>query len=356
MGIFTIPIFKKSNFFKAMKKDYYDILGVKRDASESEIKSAYRKAAIKNHPDKQQGKSDAEKKAAEERFKEAAEAYEVLSDPDKKAHYDRFGTMDGIEGGFTGMGGMDIGDIMARMHSMMGGGFDDISSFFRGGGRRTNQGPTPGKDIQQEIPIGVEELFNGVHKDITFSRQGKPCPHCNGSGMITETRQVGPGFITQTTHACPHCNGTGFVQDSSAKQETVQVSFAAGMAHGQSYKIHNMGYDSTNGGPKGSFIPIAVYKFDTSKYNYDYQRHIFYEKISVPYYDCILGWEKKMKLASGKEEKVKVPAYNYDGELVNIGNYGPNNCPYVLVIECKMPTYVSNKERKVLEELQKINK
>ena len=208
-----------------MAKDYYSILGVDKNASEDEIKKAFRKLSLKWHPDKHVNDSEADKKAAEEKFKDIAEAYGVLSDKEKREKYDRFGTVDG---GFdfetTGFGGMSTDDIinMFAGHGFGGGGF----SGFGGGfgdifGRRSRQSQPqeiiePGANKIFNMSVSIEDIFNGVSKDLEYEvdvRCGhcngvggsgiETCSHCHGSGMITETQRQGYTII-QSSHPCPY--------------------------------------------------------------------------------------------------------------------------------------------------------
>ena len=180
------------------EKNLYDILGLSKDASESDIKKAFRKLAAKYHPDKQTDKTDAEKKEAEERFKEINSAYEVLSDPEKKQKYDIFGTVDGHGfnpgGGFGNFGGFsfDINDIL----SGMGSGFRSYTS------AKANHRVRPGQSIEMRVPLTIEEIYSGCTKKLKL-RKKKRCPNCHGSKGETEK--------------CSHCGGSGFVRSMRKK-------------------------------------------------------------------------------------------------------------------------------------------
>ena len=191
-------------------KDYYDLLGVQKNASEQEIKAAYRKAVMKYHPDRYATKPEAERKQAEETFKEINYAYDVLSDPQKKANYDQFGTEDGpqFNGGFSGGGSGGFGGF---------GGFEDIFSQFFGGGSRTNRAnmPIDGDDITMRIDITFEESIKGAEKSVKVYRTEK-CPDCKGSGASD------PSKIT----TCPDCHGSGTVtvtQNTIFGRQTVRT-------------------------------------------------------------------------------------------------------------------------------------
>ena len=203
-----------------MNKDLYEILGISKNASDDEIKKAYKKLALKWHPDRQGGKSDKEKKEAEEKFKDIGFAYSILSDPEKKQRYDQFGITDDQQSMGTDF---DPTDLFARFMNGFGG-FSDgdpFADFFGRGKRQQNRGPEKGQSIQMNIQVGIEEILKGVHRDIEYDifvrcpkcngtgGEGvQTCPHCHGTGMISEI-QRGPYGIIQNMHPCPYCNGTG---------------------------------------------------------------------------------------------------------------------------------------------------
>ena len=207
-------------------KDLYSVLGLQHGASIDEVKKAFKKLAIQYHPDKQQGKSDVEKKQAEDKFKEINEAYSVLSDAKKKQEYDNFGS---VGGGGMHMGGgfSDMADLIRNMHNsgMMGGfnPFDDNDDFnpFGGGGRQVI---INGDDIRIKLDCTIEDIYNGATKTIKYSRKVKchecngtgsktnektACPHCHGTGMYTETKRISAFQVIQNTTTCPYCHGTG---------------------------------------------------------------------------------------------------------------------------------------------------
>ena len=215
------------------KRDYYEVLGVSRGASEDEIKKAYKKMARKYHPDLNPGD-----KSAEEKFKEVNEAYEVLSDADKKARYDQYGHA-GVDpnfgaGGFGGGfdGGFDFGDLGDIFGSFFGGGF--------GGGRRTNpNAPQRGESIRMSIAISFEEAAFGCEKEVTVERY-ETCDTCHGSGCAPGT----------SPEVCPDCHGTGTVR----KKKTIQASIPAGIDNGQTISIRGQGNAGKNGGPAGDLL------------------------------------------------------------------------------------------------------
>ena len=200
-----------------MKKDFYEILGVSKSADASEIKKAYRKKAIEFHPDKNPGN-----KEAEENFKKAAEAYEILSDPQKKAKYDQYGhqAFDGGGGGFNG-GGMNMDDIFSQFGDIFGGGFGGFGGFGGGG----NSGPrrVKGSNLRIKVKLTLEEIANGVEKKVKVKRKVqakgvsyKTCSTCNGQGQVMRVTNTILGRM-QSASTCPTCGGSGQILDAKPK-------------------------------------------------------------------------------------------------------------------------------------------
>uniref|UniRef100_UPI00307C91CE molecular chaperone DnaJ n=1 Tax=Dysosmobacter welbionis TaxID=2093857 RepID=UPI00307C91CE len=255
------------------KRDYYEVLGVSRGASEDEIKKAYKKMARKYHPDLNPGD-----KSAEEKFKEVNEAYEVLSDADKKARYDQYGHA-GVDpnfgaGGFGGGfdGSFDFGDLGDIFGSFFGGGF--------GGGRRTNpNAPQRGESIRMSIAISFEEAAFGCEKAVTVERyetcdtchgngcapgtSPEVCPDCHGTGTVQVRRQT-PMGVFATSSPCPKCGGKGRIIHQPCKdcrgsgmvrkKKTIQASIPAGIDNGQTISIRGQGNAGKNGGPAGDLL------------------------------------------------------------------------------------------------------
>ena len=260
------------------KRDYYEVLGVDKSATADAIKKAYRKKAIQYHPDKQQGKSDAEKKEAEEHFKEAAEAYSVLSDPDKKARYDQFGHagMGGAAGGggFSDFGDFDLNDIFSSVFGQGFGGFGGFSGF-GGGGGRTQQPRYRGGDLRVKVKLNLQEISTGVNKKFKLKKYVKcthcsgtgaegnateTCPECKGTGRVIRTQQSIFGMMRTETacpncggegtvikNKCPHCSGDGIVMG----EEVVEVSIPAGVMGGMQLSMRGKGNAGKRNGVNG---------------------------------------------------------------------------------------------------------
>ena len=252
------------------KRDYYEVLGISKGASEDEIKKAYKKMARKYHPDLNPGD-----KEAEEKFKEVNEAYEVLSDPNKKARYDQYGHAGvdpnfGAGAGFDG--NFDFGDLGDIFGSFFGGGF--------GGGRRTNpNAPQRGESIRMSLAISFEEAAFGCEKEVTVDRMEEcgachgsgcaagtspeVCPDCHGSGQVQVRRQTPMGMFA-TSSPCPKCGGKGRIihqpckdchgTGTARKRKTIQASIPAGIDNGQTISIRGQGHAGKNGGPAGDLL------------------------------------------------------------------------------------------------------
>ena len=262
------------------KRDYYEVLGVDRGASADEIKKAYRKAALKYHPDKNPGD-----KEAEEKFKEAAEAYDVLSNPDKKARYDQFGHegmnagAGGFGGGFSG-GGFSMEDIFSQFGDIFGGHFGGGFGGFGGssrGGRRVNRG----SDLRIKVKLSLKEVVNGttkklkINKDIACDQCGgtgakdkdsyTTCKTCNGAGYVSQVVNTFFGR-TQTTQPCPNCHGEGKVITSPCPkchgegvvrgEEVIEIKIPAGVGEGMQLSVSGKGNAARHGGVPGDLLVV----------------------------------------------------------------------------------------------------
>ena len=303
----------------ADKRDYYEVLGVPKTASDDEIKSAYRKLAKKYHPDLNPGD-----KAAEEKFKEVGEAYEILSDKDKRARYDQFGHAGvdpnygaGAGGGFGGGfgGGVDVGDLFG---DLFGGGFGGF-----GGGRRANpNAPRKGGDIRVSLVLSFMEAVHGCTKTVSVNRQDtcpecggtgaakgtspETCPDCHGSGYVT-VQQRTPFGVMQSSQPCSRCGGKGKIIKSpcskchgsgkTSSTKRVEVKVPAGIDDDQSMRLTGLGDAGLNGGPSGDLIVIVTVRPDAM-----FERDRFDVHVTVPvtYSQAVLGAEVVVPTIDGK--------------------------------------------------------
>ncbi|MDF2502852.1 molecular chaperone DnaJ [Clostridium sp.] len=358
------------------KKDFYEVLGLQKGASDDEIKKAFRKLAIKYHPDKNQGN-----KEAEEKFKEINEAYQVLSDPQKKAQYDQFGTADfngagpgaGGYGGFDGgAGGFDFSDLGDIFGSFFGGGFS------QGGGTRRN-GPERGNDMEYSINLTFEEAVFGVDKEISITRSencetchgtgakpgttAKTCSKCHGTGRIRVQRNTPLGnFVSEATcdkcggkgkiisDPCPDCHGSG----AQRKKRKITVKIPAGVDTGNVIPLRGHGEHGKNGGPTGDlYINIRVMPHKIFKrQNFD----IFIDT-HVSFADATLGIEIKVPTIDG-DVKYTVPSgtqpgtrFRLKGKGVPRVNGSGRGDQYVRVI-VDIPKSLNEKQKEALRMFQ----
>ena len=295
----------------ADKRDYYEVLGVSKTASDDEIKKAFRTLAKKYHPDMHPGD-----KECEEKFKEAQEAYAVLSDAEKRQQYDQFGhaAFDGTGGGAGGFdfSGMDMGDI-----------FGDIFGDFFGGGsrRRTNDGPMKGSNLRTSVRITFEEAIFGCEKEIemvlkdechtchgTGAKPGttpETCPKCGGKGKVVFTQQSFFGTV-QNVQTCPDCGGSGkIIKDKCpdcrgtgyiASKKKIQVSIPAGIDNGQSVRIREKGEPGINGGPRGDLLVEVVVSRHPSLQRQDMN---IYSTAQISFAQAALGGEIRIHTVDG---------------------------------------------------------
>lgn len=354
---------------KVMNKDLYNILGVDRGASDNEIKKAYKRLALRYHPDRQAGKTNTEKKEAEDKFKEISWAYSILSDPEKKQRYDQFGMTDDQQ---MGGEGFDPTEMFSHFANMFGGGGGFDNFFNMGGGRSRTPQVEPGQSIRMAIPVSIEELLNGIDRDVEYDIEARcescggaggegaaTCPHCHGTGMITETRRTGFG-IMQNSRPCPYCGGSGQTiskkctscEGTGKKRKTVKVrvNIAPGVRDGYEQLYIAKGYESkSKSAPNGDLLLQFRYTFDTSKYRVNGQA--IYEQIEVPYYDCILGKNSEQTLPNGTKVNISIKEYSDNGTMIYSGKqFG--SLKYYYVIKVKMPKYIDKDERQLLSELQ----
>lgn len=324
----------------AGKKDYYEVLGVDRNASADEIKKAYRKLAIKYHPDKNPGN-----KEAEEKFKEAAEAYSVLSDADKKARYDQFGHA-GVEGAgpdFSGGFG-NLNDILNDLFGgAFGGGFGGFSGFGGFGGGTRQQRVSCGRDIRVRVKLTLEEIASGVEKEISIEKSVpctecsgkgaknssdiKTCPACNGTG---EVQRVTNSFLGQTitrstcqqcngegkiiSNPCRNCSGSGLVR----KRETIKVRIPAGVEAGMQLTLQGQGHAAKNNGINGDLL-VVIEEQEHPNLKRE-GNNLYYTKIiSVP--EAILGSEAEIPCLDSNY-RIKVEPGTQSGKVVRLRGRG----------------------------------
>ena len=312
-----------------MKEDYYEILGISKSASVTEIKKAYRKKALEYHPDKNPG--DAK---AEEMFKKSAEAYEVLSNPDKRARYDQYGHA-AFEGGGFGGGGMNMEDIFSQFGdifgSAFGGGFGGFGGF--GGGQRR----VKGSNLRIRVGLTLDEVANGVEKKVKVKRKVqaegvtyKNCPNCQGSGQVTKITNTILGRM-QTATTCGNCGGSGQVIDHRPShadaqglqmvEETVSIKIPAGVEDGMQLKVSGKGNEAPgNSVPGDLLVAIETKEHETLKREGDNLHYDLYISIS----DAVLGTSKEIDTVGGKV-RIKLEPGIQSGKILRLRGKGINN-------------------------------
>lgn len=358
------------------RKDYYNILGLTEEEKKLQgdefdkiLKKNYKRKALLLHPDKQQGKSDEEKKIAEDKFKEVAEAYGVLSDKDKRAQYDN---------PFSGFGGNPFGGSGNPF-----GGFEDIFSGFGGfdfgfGGKKRHQEPIKGQSIRLQMNITLEDVFNGSTKQIKFKRNNT-CPDCNGSGMGASSKKetcphcggTGQMFTQnggwQTITTCPHCKGVGTIITNPCKKchgsglveesHTVDVNIPKGAMSGMQLVLHGQGCaSSVQGGQYGDLL-VIVNVVNHEKFERDGDD--LYFVIELPVIDALLGVDVTVDTIDGKKLTTRIDSCVEEGTKIRFGGKGlpnPSNTNRIGnmygVIKIKMPKKLTNDERELLNNLK----
>jgi len=320
----------------AAKRDYYEVLGVSKDASDDDIKKAYRKLAKENHPDLHPGD-----KECEERFKEINEAYEILSDPQKKSMYDQYGhAAFDPNAGFGGGAGFDgFGDIF---NDIFGGGFG-FGDIFGSGTRRNSNGPRKGESIRTNVSITFKEAYEGCKKDITVGRVEqcpdcsgsgcKPgtspdtCPNCKGAGTVRTTQRTPLGMV-QSSAPCQQCHGTGkIIKDPCTtckgmgkirKQHKINVTIPAGIDDGQTVSLRGQGNAGSNGGPAGDLLVYVIVQPD-AKFERDGANILLEQDIS--YAQAALGGEIKVPTMDG-DVNLNIPEGTQTGSVFRMRGKG----------------------------------
>ncbi len=364
----------------ADKRDYYEVLGVSKTATDDELKRAYRKLAKKYHPDA----NPDNKEEAEKKFKEVNEAYEVLSDSQKRRMYDQFGH-DGPSGfgggnpgggyysystsGFSGFEDFDLGDI--------------FSSIFGGGSRnsRKNNGPIRGADLRYNLDITFEESFMGTEKEITISRDetcttcsgtgARPgtspetCKTCGGTGQIKQVQNTILGQM-QTTRTCSACHGSGKIikdvcdnckgKGTVRKQARIKVKIPAGIDTGQSIVLKGEGEPGVRGGAKGDlYIVVRIKKHSI----FTRKGTTVYCNIPITFTQAVLGAELEIPMVDGKKEKYKIPDGTQNATTFTIKGKGfknintNNNGDFVFTVNVQIPKRLSKEQRELLVQLAK---
>jgi len=348
------------------KRDYYEVLGVDRQANPQEIKSAYRRLALKYHPDKNPGDKD-----AEEKFKEAAEAYSVLSDPNKRAQYDRFGHA-GVNVGTGGFGGFDP-DIFADFSDILGDffGFGDVFGSSRR--RRANQ-PQRGSDLRYDLRISFEDAVFGVKTKIKIPRQ-ENCPVCEGTGAKPGEGRVTcntcgglgqlryqQGFFT-ISRTCPQCHGSGQVirhrctecrgSGRISKERVLELKIPAGVDNGSRLRVAGEGEAGVNGGPPGDlYVVIEVEEHPFFKR----QGNDIYCELPISFTQAALGDEVTIPTLQGKE-KLKIPEGTQTGTVFRLKGRGVVSLngrgqgDQLVTVTVVTPTRLSKRQRELLQQL-----
>lgn len=352
---------------KMAEKSYYEILGVSKNATDEEIKKAYRQLAIKYHPDKNKGN-----KEAEEKFKEATEAYEVLRDPQKRKLYDQFGKA-GVNGGGTGgFSGAytDFSDIFGDF----GGIFDE---FFGGRSSRRRGGPQRGSDLRYNLEISLEDAALGKEQKIEIPR-AETCPDCNGTGASRGS----------TPHNCPDCGGSGYIRHSQGffsltstcsrcggkgqiisdpcktcrgsglveRRRTINIKIPAGVESGSRLKVTGEGEAGPNGGPHGDLYVVTHIRKHPI---FERQGNDLVINKTIPLTMAVLGGEIEVPTIDGKSMKMKIPEGTETGQIFRLkghgipylGSYGRGD--QLVVIKVEIPKKLTRRQRELMEEFAK---
>ncbi len=360
------------------KRDYYEVLGVSKSATDEEIKKAYRKLAIKYHPDKNPGD-----KEAEEKFKEAAEAYDVLSKPDKRARYDQYGHAGvngaGGAGGFSG--GFSMDDIFSQFGDIFGGHFGGFSGFggFGGSSSRGGRRVSRGSDIRIRVKLSLKDIMHGVEKKIKINKMVqcdkchgrgaeseadiKTCDYCKGTGMVTRVTQTILGQM-QTQSPCPHCNGEGRVVSKPCSKcggegvvkasEEITFKVPAGVVEGMQLTVQGKGNAARRGGVNGDLL-VIIEEEKHPELQRDGNDLIYTLFLSLP--DAVLGCNAEIPSVDGKL-KIKIDPGVQSGKILrlrgkgipDVNGYGSGDL--LVYVQVWTPTRLDRKEKELFESLR----
>ena len=361
----------------AEKRDYYEVLGVAKNANADEIKKAYRKAAIKYHPDKNPGD-----KEAEEKFKEAAEAYDVLSNPDKRTRYDQFGhagvnggAAGGGFGGFGGAGGFSMEDIFSQFGDIFGGHFGGFGGSGSGrGGRRVNRGT----DIRVKVKLTLAEIASGTTKKLKINKyvvcdqcggtgakdssSYTTCATCNGTGVVNRVENTFFGRM-QTQSVCPACGGEGrIIKDKCDKcggegivkgSEVIEINIPAGVGEGMALTVSGKGNAARHGGVNGDLL-VVIEEERNPELVRDGDDLIHNLNITIP--TALLGGEVEVPTIDGKA-RIKIAAGTHAGKVLrlrgkglpSVNGYGRGDI--LVVVDITIPSSLNSAEKKLVEQL-----
>lgn len=347
----------------AGKRDYYDILGVSKSASPEEIKKAYRKVAIQFHPDKNPGD-----KEAEEKFKEAAEAYEILSNAEKKAQYDRYGHARPGAGGFGGQH-MNMDDIFSQFGDIFGGGGSPFDSFF-GGGSRGGRRQRKGSNLRIKLKLNLEEIANGVEKKIKVHRMVhadgvsfKTCPTCQGTGQVRKVVNTMLGQMVSSS-TCPTCDGSGQIVDKKpagvdssglvSKEEVISVRIPAGVSDGIQLSMSGKGNDAPGGGISGDLL-ILIEEQEDPLLKRD-GNNIIYD-LHISFVDAALGTAVEVPAVGGRV-KIRIEPGTQSGKVLRLRGKGLKDLngyetgDQLIYVNVWTPKKLSAEEKAKLESLR----